>query len=83
MPQMGVESRLPFVSLPDTDQVICIAQVEFGKHRGMHKGFKCGTKEWKRVFIFNRDVIDESVVDTWPQTAVLLRHEEEPRGNGG
>ena len=83
MPQVGVESRLPFISLPDTNQVIHIAQVKFGKHRGMHKWFKRGAKEWKGVFIFNSDIVDLSVVNTGPQAAVLLRHEEEPRSHGG
>ena len=58
MPQVGVKSRLPFIPLSDTNQVIRVAQVEFGKHRGVRKGFESGAKEWKGIFILYGYVIE-------------------------
>ena len=53
MPQVGVKSRLPFVPLSDTNQVVRVTQVELSEHHGVRKGFKSGAKEWNRVFILN------------------------------
>ena len=57
VPQVGVKSRLPFVPLSDTNQVICVTQVEFSKHRGVREWFEGGAKEWNGVLIFNGDII--------------------------
>ena len=46
VPQVGVEARLPFVPLWDMDQMVCIAQVQFGENCGMRDGLKGGAKEW-------------------------------------
>ena len=55
VPQMGVKPRLPFIPLSDTDQMVCIAQVEFGEDHGMREGIKGGTKEGNGVLILYRD----------------------------
>ena len=46
VPQVGVEARLPFVPLSDTDQMVRIEQVQFGENCGMREGLKGGAKEW-------------------------------------
>ena len=51
---MGVKARLPFIPLTDTDQMVRIAQVEFGEDRGMRKGLEGGMGYlFLTVMVFN------------------------------
>ena len=72
----GVESRLPIVSFPDSDEVISVAQVKFGENGGPLEQFKGSRDEWQRVTVLYGDFIQSSVVNTRSQSLVLLLNKE-------
>lgn len=55
MAQGGVESCFPFVSFPDRNEVVGVAEVQFGENSGFEEKLKSGVNE--RVFVFNSNII--------------------------
>ena len=55
--QVSVKPRLPFIPLSDTYQVVRVAQVELGEHRGVSQWLERGTEQREGVLIFDRDFI--------------------------
>ena len=81
--QVSVKPRLPFIPLSDTYQVVRIEQVELGEHRGVSQWLERGTEQREGVLIFDRDVIKFSIVNAWPQAAILLGHKDESSSHRG
>ena len=70
------EGRLPLLSLPDANQMICIPQVELGEHCCPLEQFKGSGKKWEGVAVLNCNVIKTAIVYTGPQRLVLLIHKK-------
>lgn len=49
---MCIQRSLPFVPLPNANQVIRILQIQFGENSRIVKGAESGVNEWERVLIF-------------------------------
>jgi len=59
-----VKSSLPLIPFPNKNQVIRVAQVEFGSYGGALYWFKSRRDEWQRIFILDSDLVQTPVVDS-------------------
>lgn len=57
-----IARSLPFVSLPDADKVVSVAEVEFGENSGPLKQLKHTGDEKKGVLVHNSDVVKSPVI---------------------
>ena len=73
--QWSVERRLPFVPLPDANQM-------WSEDGGLVKRSEGRVEKRKRVLVFDRDVVYSPVVHTGAQGFVLLLYKEEPCSHG-
>lgn len=78
----SAESGLPLVTFLDPDKVVSPAKVEFGEDLGTAEAVDGFSDEGKGGSVLDGDLVEASVVDTEPQTAVLL-FDEEDRCAGG
>lgn len=57
MSTRGVESSLPFISLMDSHQVVCVPEVQLSEDFSTLKEFEGYGHEWQRIVILQHDVI--------------------------
>ena len=71
----GTECRLPLISLSDPDQVVSMAEVDFGIDPGLAGGVEKVGDEGKGIMVLFRDLVESPEVDTKSQRPVLLLDE--------
>lgn len=72
------EDGFTLVTLPNSDQIVCAAQVQLEEDAGASQLIQDCWNQGKRIIMMlDRLVIQRSVVDTRPQAYVLFCHEEE------
>ncbi len=68
----GTESRLPFISFGNADQIVCTPEVDFGEDVSCAQAVEKVGNQWEGVPILACDAIEASIVDCEAQQAVLL-----------
>ncbi len=77
------KGSFPLVPLTYPDEVVGAAEVQLSEDTSSAELLQCRWDEGKRIPELNRDLIQCPIVDTRPQTTVLLGHEEEARSSRG
>lgn len=70
------EGCLPLVPLTYPEEVIRAAEVQLGEDGGTTEVFQSCWDERKWISKLDCDVVERSIVDTWPQASVLFLHKE-------
>jgi len=52
VPRRCVEGCLPFNPLMNSDQMVCVAEIELGEDGSSLDGFEIGQDVWHRIFVF-------------------------------
>ena len=81
MPLQCVVGCLPFITLTNSDQMVCVAEI--GEDGSSPDGFEGGREKWQRIFVFDGDLIQALIVNAGPQAFILLLHEEKPSSYRG
>ncbi len=76
----GNEGCLPFITFPDSNEVIRAPQVQLGEDACPTEILESGRDQGKWIRKFDRLGVQSSLSNTRPQAPILLTHEEETGG---
>ena len=80
------KSRFPFFSERNSEQVVCVAEIDFREASGPLDSVEKFGSQWQRVSVLDRYAIQGTVIDAKPEAPVLLldeQHRSAERRRGG
>ena len=72
-----MKGSFPFVTFLDSDEVVCVLQVDFCIHGGLSWAVEEVRDRWKWILVFLCDFVDALKVSTEMDRAVFLSSKED------